>query len=110
MRKQRNIAPVDRRIHHVSSWFSDAELAELDQRRGKLRRGSFVRSAALDVPLLTPAPLENLKAWQALAHTTANLNQIAKQLNSHTTVDIREVQELIAELRNRLIGVANDAE
>ena len=110
IRKQRNITPKDHRIHHVSSWFSASEFAELDHRRGSMRRGAFVRNAALDHPLHTVPPMENLKAWQALAHTTANLNQIAHKLNGGFSVEIKEIQSLLSELRNRLIGVVNDAE
>lgn len=107
-KKLRNTLPKDLRTHHVSSWFSDDELAELDQKRGKMRRGSFVRNASLGKKITAIPPIENIKAWSALAHTTSNLNQLTKHFNSLNISpdDIIDVKNLINELKKQVVEVS----
>jgi hypothetical protein len=114
-KKLRNTSQKDLRTHHISSWFSDDELAELNLKRGKLSRGAFVRNASLDKKIASIPPLENLKAWQHLSHTTSNLNQLTKHFNTLNITspddiisvdDIIHVKNLINQLKRQVLEVS----
>ena len=95
--------PEQLRTHCVSVRLSTAELEQLDQRRGPLQRGEWLRVAALDV-LPPTIPELNRDAWEALSRSASNLNQLAYRLN---TGDVPELGEVLAELRafrSALIG------
>jgi Mobilization protein NikA len=93
--------PTDKRDHCVSVRLNDRELALLNERRGKFQRGEWLRMAALDkLPPMIP-PL-NQQAWAELARASANLNQIARELNFKRTPG--GLQDQLAEFRAALIG------
>lgn len=115
-RKKRGPAPLPavlKRNQRVSVYVTDSELADI-QRKAKLRRikpPEFMRAAALDAwpPIPRPIPPINLEAWEALARVASNLNQLAKAFNTSGDLAVlSEARGLVAELRGRLIGLAND--
>jgi len=68
-----------------------------------MARGEYLRAAA--VGRLPPVvPELNVQAWAELARVGANLNQVARSLNSGEAVEIEVVQRLLADLRVRLVG------
>ena len=101
------LAAEDKRTHTVSSRLSDAELALLDERRAglRMRRGEYLRAAALDRDLPPTIPAINREQWAALARTGANLNQIANKLNVGQPLDLEELRDEIAECRRMLAEV-----
>jgi hypothetical protein len=87
---------------------TDAELAELDARRGKMRRGTWIRQAAMHrIPPTIPAI--NRDAWAALATVVANLNQYQSAINRKQAHEIPQevldaLREQVQSLRLDLIG------
>ena len=75
---------------------------------------TFIRETALGKKI-TALPTVNIQHWQALARTTANLNQLAKQLNEGKLVSIDtlllvELKEQVQALRLDLLDNPNDTE
>ena len=117
-KRRRGPAPLDaavKRVHMVSSRLSAAELAMLDERRAafRMRRGEYLRAAALQRDLPPTIPAINRQQWADLARLAANLNQIAKHLNGggqpHDCADLREqiaeCLDALKAVRGALIGV-----
>ena len=111
-RRRRGPAPMsaeDRRDHRVSVYLNSAELAALDDLRGGIGRGAYLRTAALEtVPLRIP-PI-NLVAWRDLAPVASNLNQLARRANSGDAPDIEAVYDELQNLRTAMIGFYPDEE
>lgn len=98
----------DPRRHCVSSRLNQEELELLDSKRGKMKRGEWLRCAALDTfKKEIVVPQLNKEAWLDLAKVSSNLNQIAKQLNSNPTQTtlVAEVNTIVMELRLKLLGL-----
>jgi hypothetical protein len=97
---------VKKRTHCVSVRLDDDELSELNARRGKMERASWLRAAALSsVPAIIP-PL-NTEGIRLLSTCSNNLNQIAHQLNQGAGFDTKQLSEALNEvqaLRRLLIG------
>jgi hypothetical protein len=74
---------IDPRTHCVSTRLNDAELRQLDNQRGDMARGEYLRCAALD-QLPPSIPAINQAAWISLSRANSNLNQLAKQFNIDT--------------------------
>ena len=93
----------------VSVRLNEVELELLNHRRGALKRGEWLRMAALDQ--LPPAiPELNQKAWVELAKAAANLNQIAANLNHGELVDIQVIRDELIKFRNDLVGLNIESE
>lgn len=106
-RGRKPVAADQRREHCVSVRLNAAELAKLDEQRGKLQRGEALRASLLGT---TPPPAPdrlNLTAWQQLARAQANLNQLARSVNSCDAVEINEILNGVRAFRNALIGAQN---
>lgn len=94
---------IEKRHHCISSWMNKAELKELDNRIGRMRRGAYVRQALLGRP---PAvvPEVNLQVYAELARSASNLNQIALRLNMREHVEMRDVLSALRDYRIKLIS------
>lgn len=102
-RLPRTTPPDQLRTRTVSARLTDAELADLDARRGPYQRGTYMRLAAFDrLPHTIPAV--NVTAWTELARAAANLNQIAKSLNAGDAADAAQIRSELADFRRALIG------
>lgn len=92
------------RTNTISVRLSDVELFELDRRRMKTCRGtflwiSFFHSLPQSVPEL------NREAWAKLAKAAANLNQIARRINEIGVIeDLSEVKKSLVAFRLALVG------
>lgn len=91
----------DRRWHSVSCRLTDDELALVDARRGKVRRGEWLRLAALSKPPRI-VPELNRAAWVDLSRTASNLNQITHAINSGSIASSGDLSSVIADLRHDL--------
>ena len=96
----------------VSVYFSLAELAELDRRRGGMDRSEWLRRAGLGKRAILPIPAINRDAWVALARTTANLNQLMRAIHAGQLlgIDLAVIEELygqVVDLRWDLLGVSH---
>lgn len=106
--------PKNKRVHSVSVRLNAAELAELDIKRGRLQRGSWLRQAAMGrIPPTIPSI--NRDAWSSLATVISNLNQYQFAINAGTARTIPSeildsLREQVQALRQELIGVRHDTE
>lgn len=90
-----------RRQHQVACRLTDDELRRVDEQRGAVARGEWLRRAALSAaPRVIPTL--NRDAWASLSRTAANLNQLAHAANIGQPGDPSEV---LADLRRDLDAV-----
>ena len=82
---------------------SQAEAADIDRARGKIRRAVFLRLRGLGVDV-RPIPQPTAEALSQLARLGNNINQIARQLNAGTPARelMDEVQTEAWQLRHHL--------
>ncbi len=113
-------SPETLRTHTISVRVNAAEYAALTTRRdavGMREMGAYLRTAVLaQRPPQAVVPVVNRQAWQDLARTASNLNQLTAHLNAGNlrdppgTAPLRDVlTTLTAEvrlLRLALLGVA----
>lgn len=116
--RKRRRGPVPRpaeelRLHSVSCRLTDAELATLDERRGEVSRGEWLRRAALSQPPRV-VPTINKEAWSELSRTASNLNQLTRALNEGrwqsgdreaAQKSLRMVWDQLKVVRAQLIGL-----
>jgi len=96
------------RMHCVSVRMSESELSELDRRRGKIRRGTFLRNVFLGKKEPKQIPEVNQKVYIETSRWASNLNQIAKQLNTADVIEIEELRRTLNEFRKSIIGLKDD--
>lgn len=93
------------RIYTVSSRMSKKELDELDRRRGRVRRGTFLRNVFLGRREPRQIPEVNRERYAETARWAANLNQLVRVLNAGGEIDIAELQRILAGFRLSLLGL-----
>lgn len=91
-----------KREHCVSSRFNAAELLRLDEIRGQMQRGEYLRSAAFG-QLPEPIPAINLEAWRVLSKVAGNLATVAAAMRSGEYKHLDEIQHALDDLRLALI-------
>lgn len=106
------------RRHGVSCRLTDAELVRLDERRGKVSRGEWLRLAALSRPPRI-VPEVNKEAWADLSRAAGNLNQIARAINegrlpmkdaARASKAVIGVRDQLNAVRRLLIGMEDSDE
>ena len=99
----------EKRLHCVSVRLNAIELARLNELRGGIACGEWLRMAALDaVPASVPSI--NQKAWIELARLAANLNQAQAAINrgeanEHQAQTLADLHASVSALRLSLLGV-----
>jgi hypothetical protein len=104
------VTNADRRTHCVSVRCNAAELKKINEARGAMTRGAWVRRAALgNVP--APVPELNSLAWIAMSRVAANLNQLAARFNrlamqeaEPTVAEIDDLRTVVGDFRRALLG------
>jgi hypothetical protein len=94
----------EKRIHTVSVRLSRMELERLDGKRGRFRRGEWLRTAALD-RLPAAIPPMNAKMYQELNRLAVDIDRMSKAMDPSAPTNLLEIQQRIAELRLALLGV-----
>ena len=98
-------------------WISDDEWSDIKSRAdaARLPIRQYVRHAALGRRIRPLPTVANIDAWQRLARTTANLNQLAYHANTSGDVDLAELSPVLSSLRDDveslrglLLGVDHD--
>jgi|MDTG01.4.fsa_nt_gb hypothetical protein len=120
-KRRRGPAPMPKtelRLHSVSCRLTDAEIETLDQRRGHVSRGEWLRRAALSkAPRIVPEI--NVDAWADLARTSANLNQLTRAINEGRISDVafgtlkaglQDLWKRVEDLRKIMIGADHEGE
>lgn len=87
----------------VSVRMNIGELAGLDNKRGRVPRGEWLRLCA-EHKLPPSIPPLNRQAWIELSRSASNLNQLSKKLNAGDEVDVAELRQILADFRLRLLG------
>ena len=116
-KRKRGRTPLEqsnKRNHCVSVRLNDEELKLINTKRGNMKKGEWLRCAALDkLPTVIPEP--NIKKWQDLGKLMGNINQIAHKLNTNkqdvlilSEREIKDIKLQIKYLRSLLIGVSNN--
>jgi len=97
---------AEQRRHAVSCRLTDAELARLDELRGEVSRGEWLRLAAMAKPPRI-VPTVNKVAWADLARAAGNLNQITRAINEGRmpVKDVASVGKAVMEVRVQLDAV-----
>ncbi|EBT8647034.1 hypothetical protein OP068_003123 [Salmonella enterica] len=103
-----NIPHKQLRSHCVSVRLNNEELTLLNEKRGRHRKGEWLRLSLLNtVPGVVPAI--NIEAWRSLADLSQKLNKIVfhldnKSAGSHLTkTELFAVKRQISDLRLHLI-------
>ncbi|AYX98989.1 TPA: hypothetical protein ACS1E0_003556 [Klebsiella aerogenes] len=105
-RKDKNL----RLLRHfcISVRLNQAELELLNNRRGKHKKGEWLRLTFLNhTP--TNIPLLNVEAWKMLSDISQKLNRIANHIDGKskdsklTHTELFAVKRLLVELRNNLL-------
>jgi hypothetical protein len=116
--------PAALRTHTISVRVNGAERAELERRRaaaGLREMGAYLRAAVLGQrPPRAVVPEINRCAWQELARTAANVNQLTAHLNGGGRLDatgtvrmavvLEDLRREVEALRLALLGSPEDAE
>ncbi|MCL2893210.1 hypothetical protein [Brenneria tiliae] len=96
------------RSHCVSVRLNDEELTLLNEKRGRHRKGEWLRSSLLNkLPAVVPAI--NIEAWKSLSEISQKLNRLVAHLDSKsqgsslTKTELFAVKRQISELRLHLI-------
>ena len=99
----------DKRTVTVSTRLTPAETVRLDNLRGKIQRGTYLRLILTDnVPPYIPAI--DRQAYAELSRLGSNLNQIVRAFNNigQMPKSIADIQSLLAELRLSLINLQKE--
>jgi len=92
------------REHRIGCGMNDQELAQLDRLRGGVSRGEYLRRAALgDAPQQIPEI--NRQAHADLGRALGNLATVATAMRGGAYAELVEVEKLVREVRNLLIGI-----
>lgn len=96
------------RSHCVSVRLNDEELTLLNEKRGRHRKGEWLRLSLLNkLPAVVPAI--NFEAWKTLGEISQKLNKLVAHLNSKsfesplTQTELFAVKRQVSELRLHLI-------
>lgn len=87
---------------------SMSELQDLDRRRGRIRRGTFLRNVFLGKREPRQIPEVNRERYIETSRWASNLNQIAKQLNTAEAVEADDIRRILAGFRRSLVGLKDD--
>lgn len=94
---------AEQRRHSVSCRLTDAEIARLDELRGEVSRGEWLRLAAMARPPRI-VPAVNKVAWADLSRVAGNLNQMNRAINEGrlTASDAAGAGRMLMELRGQV--------
>ncbi|MDH8393860.1 hypothetical protein ACCS18_05800 [Klebsiella pneumoniae] len=107
--KEAKLSHNQLRSHCVSVRLNDEELTLLNERRGRHRKGEWLRLSLLNkLPAVVPAI--NIEAWKILGEISQKLNKLVAHLDnksqgsSLTQTELFAVKRQISELRINLVG------
>ncbi|MDY7567487.1 plasmid mobilization relaxosome protein MobC [Pseudomonas sp. RTC3] len=95
----------EKRTKRLNVFFNGNEYLQLlgEAKRARMRPSSLVRQKFFATAPPPSVPDLNLDAWVRLAPAAANLNQIARYLNTGMELDIAELSTILAEFRIALV-------
>lgn len=109
-----------KRPHRISIYFTDSELLDMYKRysiepnnheRPNVRLAKYIRTLAMNKELkdskINPIAISQ---YQELARLSANINQLSYLNNVNEHVHVSDVQNLLSELRMKLINMESQHE
>lgn len=93
------------RSHCVSCRMNEDELYQLDQRRGKYRRGEYIRLAFFDSLPPSAPPAMNREAWLVLSKIAGNLATLATAMRGGEYIPFDQIKAEVEDFRKKLIGI-----
>ncbi|WP_281184440.1 plasmid mobilization protein [Trichlorobacter lovleyi] len=96
--------PSEQRTHRIAVYLNTAEFKVVSgfSQLSKTCPAAYLRKAALNTPPIV-IPQLNQQVWQQLGHAAANLNQIAKSLNSGDLNYLSETRIALIRFRQALV-------
>lgn len=104
MRRHIKELEMGNRNHCISVRVSADELARLDAERCRQPRGAYLRACWLRLPAPLIVPDVNRLAWQALARSASNLNQLAAAYNQGDMPELQAIRQELAAFRSALLS------
>lgn len=83
------------RTHRVSVRLTPAELAQLDQQRNTMGRGTYMRQVWLGARLPRAMPTVTAETLNLLRCMSINLNQLSKSANAGRDPDVQKLRWLV---------------
>ena len=105
-RKQDDISQREVRDYKLRVMLNADELSFLDTVRGRRSRAETMRFLLQNSTPPASIPQLNADAWVELSRASANLNQLARHLNSGGAADAEAIRRELEEFRSALIGAA----
>jgi hypothetical protein len=95
---------VKKRTRRLNVFFDTHEYDQLvnEAKRARIKPSELMRQKFFNTPPLS-VPQVNLEVWAKLSSASANLNQIARYLNSGMRLDAEEVSRILAAFRMYLV-------
>lgn len=101
------------RRHPITCRVTDAELEHIENHRGGMTKGEFIRTAALKRQMPKTIPEPNIKKWAELKKLANNINQLAKIANKAGQVKYNDafnkIYKQIQAVRQDLIGGGHES-
>jgi hypothetical protein len=91
-----------KRMAQVKTMFDSAEVADLDRRRGKMRRGAYLRACAVGRPP-SIVPELNHEAWREVSRAAGNLATIATAMRAGHYSELSECRSALTEFKIALL-------
>lgn len=98
-------APESQRKHRIAVYLNAAELKVINgfSELSGVCPAAYFRGAALNSPPVV-IPQLNQEVWQMLGKAAANLNQIAKSINTNDVPDLYVIRQALAQFRTALVS------
>ncbi|WP_146134886.1 plasmid mobilization protein [Donghicola tyrosinivorans] len=93
---------VERRSRHLNIRLTEAEYAKLRGTSGSLKISAYARRRLLGKTVSRSVPQINQLAWEELARTTANLNQLTLHANQGHFAHSEEFAQVLVRLSHTL--------
>lgn len=107
---RKKLTPSLKRDYSINVSFNQSELSSIKTRALKhgVPLAVFIRQTSLDAVENLPiqVPEINTKRWIELSRSASNLNQIARSLNAHESVDIDTIKKALSDFRMSLISAS----
>jgi len=106
-------ADSELRKHQVNCRLTDDELHDVDDRRGGLSRGAWLRTAAIKRPPRI-VPEINREAWSHLAKVAGGLTYLVEVAKAGGTPPLdgsalTDLRQAVSDVRRLLIGVGDES-
>ena len=93
---------VERRSRHLNIRLTETEYAKLRETAGSIKISDYARRRLLGKTVPRSVPQINRAAWEELARTAANLNQLTHHANQGPFAHSEELAQVLVRLSHTL--------